>query len=156
MMTEGEINSKLRTLEERLLNERSWLGYNSNNISYKEYKQREEYIQNIEKEIDDLYKELGKVKAMGISTSFSPISESTYTSSDVSVSNSTSYESDNVAIKARKEAQHRFFGMNKFQQTVAKITGKHKKFKKLWYKAADYLSEEQKKEVAEELGKMFR
>lgn len=156
MMSEAEINSKLRTLEERILNEKTWLSYNSSSISYEEYKQREEYIQNMEKERDDLYKELDKAKAMGVNTPSSPIPEPTYTSSDVSISNSTSYESDNIAIKARKEAQHRFFGMNKFQQTVAKITGKHKKFKKLWYKAADFLSEEQEKEVAEELGKMFR
>lgn len=157
MKTVEEINSQLRILEERILNERTWLSYNSSSISYDEYKQRDEYIQNMEKERDELYEELEKAKTLGINNASSPISEPTYTTSNIDISTpSNNYESDNVAIKARKEAQHRFFGMNKFQQTVAKITGKHKKFKKLWYRAADMLSEEQEKEVAEELGKMFR
>ena len=51
MKTVEEINSQLRILEERILNERTWLSYNSSSISYDEYKQRDEYIQNMEKEI---------------------------------------------------------------------------------------------------------
>lgn len=155
-MTVGEIYSRLKTLEERILNERTWLSYNSSSISYEEYKQKEEFINNMEKERDKLYDELKIAKALGRDTEFSSVSNTTYTSSKIDNSNLNNYESDNVAIKARKEAQHRFFGMNKFQQTVAKITGKHKKFKKLWYKAADPLSEEQEQKVAEELGKLFR
>lgn len=61
----------------------------------------------------------------------------------------------NKAIAARYDAQHRFFGMNKLQKSLATITGQKRKFKKLWYKAMSENKTTQE-EVSEELNRMFR
>lgn len=61
----------------------------------------------------------------------------------------------NPAIAARSEAQKRFYGMNKLQQTMLTITGQKKKFKQLWMKAVTPNKDTQE-QVADELNKMFR
>ena len=42
--------------------------------------------------------------------------------------------STNPAIAARYNAQQRLFGMNKLKQTMMKLSGQKRKFKKLWIK----------------------
>ena len=64
-------------------------------------------------------------------------------------------ETTNPAIAARYNAQHRFFGMSKVRQTMAKINGQYGKFKKLWDNAQT-ISEEKQQEYAEKLNKLFR
>ncbi len=61
----------------------------------------------------------------------------------------------NRAMAARYNAQHRFFGMSKLEQTVARMNGKWAIFKKLWDQAATMDRAEQE-EVAEKLDLMFR
>ncbi len=61
----------------------------------------------------------------------------------------------NRAIAARYNAQNRFFGMNRVQQTMAKMSGKWREFEKLWNKVALSSSEEQE-EIADKLDLMFR
>lgn len=65
------------------------------------------------------------------------------------------FSSENPAIAARYNAQNRLFGMNKLEQTIAKVTGQKRKFKKLWIKAATD-NEKTREEVALELNRMFR
>ncbi len=61
------------------------------------------------------------------------------------------------ALAARYNAQNRFFGMNKFQQAIAKLTGQYRKFSKLWDKSVSPdLSKEEKEQAANELNRMFR
>lgn len=63
----------------------------------------------------------------------------------------------NPALAARYDAQHRFFGMNKFQQTMARVTGQKRKFDRLWQKAASMsMNAAQQEQIAEELNGMFR
>lgn len=61
----------------------------------------------------------------------------------------------NPALAARYDAQKRFFGMSKLEQTWMKINGQNKKFKKLWDKALS-VNPNVQEQVAEDLGKMFR
>lgn len=61
----------------------------------------------------------------------------------------------NKAMAARYNAQHRFFGMSKLEQTVARMNGKWAIFKKLWDQAATMDKSEQE-EVAQKLDLMFR
>lgn len=65
-------------------------------------------------------------------------------------------KTNNPALAARYDAQHRFFEMSKTKQTMAKMNGQWKKFDKLWNKSSDFLSPEEQEEVAEELNSMFR
>ncbi len=61
------------------------------------------------------------------------------------------------AFAARYNAQNRFYGMNKFQQAIAKLTGQYRKFSKLWDKSVSPdLSKEEKEQAANDLNKMFR
>ena len=62
----------------------------------------------------------------------------------------------NKAIAARYDAQHRFHGMSKLQQTIAKLNGQYKKFQILWNKANISTSRQEQEEVANELDRMFR
>lgn len=71
------------------------------------------------------------------------------------VSAGVSQTSHNPAIAARYNAQQRFFGMNKFQQTLLKITGQKRKFDRLWSKAGS-ASLKQQQEIADELNDMFK
>ena len=66
------------------------------------------------------------------------------------------HKTNNPALAARYDAQHRFFGMSKTKQAMAKMTGQWKKFDKLWNKSTDDLSLEEQEEVAKELNSMFR
>ena len=59
------------------------------------------------------------------------------------------------ALAARYNAQHRFFGMGKVKQTMAKLKGQKKKFDKLWTEAI-VADPEKKEEVAQQLDKLFR
>ena len=60
------------------------------------------------------------------------------------------------AIAARYRAQERYFGMNKFQQGMAKLTGQYDQFKELWEKSGRYgLSDEEKKEMKDQFDGMF-
>lgn len=61
----------------------------------------------------------------------------------------------NPAMAARYNAQHRFFGMSKLEQTIAKMNGKWAAFRKLWDQAATMDKTEQE-EVAQKLDLMFR
>ena len=61
----------------------------------------------------------------------------------------------NRAMAARYNAQHRFFGMSKLEQTLAKMNGKWAAFQKLWDQAAT-LDKEEQEEVAQKLDLMFR
>lgn len=63
---------------------------------------------------------------------------------------------ENKALAARYDAQHRFHGMSKVKQTVAKMNGQYKKFQQLWNKAANQLNEQQQEQVSKELNKLFR
>lgn len=63
---------------------------------------------------------------------------------------------ESKALAARYNAQQRFFAMGKFKQTLSKINGQHRKFKKLWHKAAHQLSEQEQETVAKELNQLFR
>lgn len=65
------------------------------------------------------------------------------------------HETTNPAIAARYNAQHRFFGMNKFRQTLSKMSGQKRKFEKLWNKAGT-LDEQQQHQIAKELNSLFR
>lgn len=62
---------------------------------------------------------------------------------------------ENPALAARYNAQHRLFGMNKLQKTLASLSGQRKKFRKLWYKA-DTMNKKSQEEIANKLNKMFR
>lgn len=64
-------------------------------------------------------------------------------------------KTSNPAIAARYDAQHRFFAMSKFKQTMVTVTGQKKKFEKLWLKAATANKQTQEK-VASELNSLFR
>lgn len=64
-------------------------------------------------------------------------------------------ETKNPAIAARYDAQHRLHGMSKLKQTIAKITGQQRKFKKLWLQASTD-SKKTQEQVAIEINKMFR
>lgn len=66
------------------------------------------------------------------------------------------HKTNNPALAARYDAQHRFFGMSKTKQAMAKMTGQWKKFDKLWNKSTDDLSLEEQEEIAKELNSMFR
>ena len=59
------------------------------------------------------------------------------------------------ALAARYNAQHRFFGMGKFKQTMAKLKGQKKKFDKLWTDAL-VADPEKNEQVAQQLDKLFR
>ena len=61
----------------------------------------------------------------------------------------------NPAIAARYDAQHRFFGMSKLNQTILTLSGQKRKFKRLWIKAST-TNEKTQEQVAFELNKMFR
>ena len=66
-------------------------------------------------------------------------------------------KTNNHALAARYDAQHRFFGMSKTKQALAKMTGQWKKFNKLWNKATDIdLSPEEQEEIAGKLDSMFK
>ena len=56
---------------------------------------------------------------------------------------------------ARYDAKNRFYNMNKFRQTLARVTGQWKKFEKL-SKETSTFDLDKEKEVAEKLDKMFR
>lgn len=71
------------------------------------------------------------------------------------VSAGVSQTTKNPAIAARYNAQHRFFGMSKLEQTLMRITGQKKKFDCLWAKAGTQ-NLEQQEAIAEELNGMFR
>ena len=62
---------------------------------------------------------------------------------------------ENPAIAARYNAQHRLFGMGKLRRTLVKATGQERKFKKLWRKASTS-DEVEQQQVADELNRMFR
>ncbi len=61
----------------------------------------------------------------------------------------------NRAVAARYNAQHRFFGMSKLQQTMARMSGKWNRFNELWNRALRATGEEQE-QIADELDSMFR
>ena len=61
----------------------------------------------------------------------------------------------NPAIAARYDAQHRFFGMNKLQKTLAILTGQKRKFKKLW-NDSNTTNKKTQEQVVNELRKLFR
>lgn len=65
------------------------------------------------------------------------------------------YKTNDRALAARYDAQHRFFGMSKTKQAIAKITGQYRKFSKLWNMTGN-LSAEQQEIVADKLDSMFR
>ena len=63
------------------------------------------------------------------------------------------------SIKTQNErynAENRFFGMNKLKQTMAKITGKWKKFQELSEEAKYTDDEKRQEEITEEFKGMFR
>ncbi len=62
----------------------------------------------------------------------------------------------NRAMAARYNAQSRFFGMSKFEQTLAKMNGSWKKFNDLWQKVGDLRSSEENEQLADQLDQMFR
>ena len=64
-------------------------------------------------------------------------------------------KTNNPAEAARYNAQKRFFGMNKLQKVMAKITLQESKFHQLWTKALTANESEQEK-IASELDRMFR
>lgn len=61
----------------------------------------------------------------------------------------------NRALAARYNAQHRFFGMSKLEQTLAKMSGKWARFGELWDRALT-TNEAEQHEIADELDLMFR
>ena len=67
------------------------------------------------------------------------------------------YTTRDKALASRYNAQHRYFGMNKFQRAVAVLTGQRRKFYKLWEKTQKSdLTKEERMQTANELDKMFR
>ena len=148
-MNEAEIRTRIKSLEERLINESSWLGYNSSNIDYQEYLQKEEVIKQIEKELKELYDTLGKAKLFP-DKKF----ESTKISSKINENNYG--KSGYSAIDAQEQARNRFYGMSKLKQSIAKITGKKKKFEALANKAYDSMTPQEEQKLASEIGRMFR
>lgn len=61
----------------------------------------------------------------------------------------------NPALAARYDAQHRFFGASKVQQTLYRVTGQYRKFDKLWNKVGT-TNKTTQQEIADELNKLFR
>ncbi len=61
----------------------------------------------------------------------------------------------NHAIAARYNAQHRFFKMTKFKQTMSRLNGQYKKFEKLWNEAAYTTNSTKNEEVAKKLDNLF-
>lgn len=61
----------------------------------------------------------------------------------------------NSANDARYDAQHRFFGVSKLNQTILTLSGQKRKFKRLWIKASNN-NEKTQEQVAYELNKIFR
>lgn len=61
----------------------------------------------------------------------------------------------NSGNDARYDAQHRFFGVSKLNQTILTLSGQKRKFKRLWIKASNN-NEKTQEQVAYELNKIFR
>ena len=65
------------------------------------------------------------------------------------------YKTSNPALAAAYNAQKRLYGMGKIKRTIAKVTGKERKFKNLWNKTLS-TDKAVQNEVAAELNGMFR
>ena len=63
------------------------------------------------------------------------------------------YRTNNPAVAARYDAQHRYFQMSKLKQTLARA--QYKRFQKLWIKV-DTPSKEEQEKIADEMNGMFR
>lgn len=63
---------------------------------------------------------------------------------------------NNPAMSARYDAQHRFFEMGKMRKAFTKINGQYKKFGKLWDQALESDNEKEQQEIAQQLNKLFR
>ena len=63
---------------------------------------------------------------------------------------------ENPAIAARYDAQHRMFRMNKVKKIISTITGQKRKFKKLWRKAGLTTDKYEQEDLAEKMNKLFR
>ena len=143
-MNEAQIRDRINTLENQKLQYSSWVSYNSgsNSVSYEEIQRVLADIEKLEKEINDLYADLKNAQNLP--------------QQETPTSNENNYISDNKAIQAQHEARNRFYGMSKFKQSLARITGKKKKFEILANKAYDTISEMEQQQVANEINKMFR
>jgi hypothetical protein len=149
-MTESQIRDRINTLNEEKMQHLSWLNGRDAEQADKNYVQKVwGYVDKIEKQIDDLNFQLQHFDHK--KEHQTPL----YNLDEKNTLGRTS-SSNNPAIQARYDAQQRLFGMSKFKQTIAKVTGQQRKFKKLWNRASDYLNDNQKQEVASELNKMFR
>lgn len=61
------------------------------------------------------------------------------------------YKTNNPALAARYDAQHRFFGLSKMKQSLYKLNGQYDRFDKLW----NMVDSPNKEQVAEELDSLF-
>ena len=147
-MSESEIRDRIKTLENQKLQYSSWVSYNSgsNSVSYEEIQRVLAYIEKLEKEINDLYDDLKT--AQNLPKQEDPIMTSTL--------NENNYTSDNKAIQAQDEARNRFYGMSKLRQSIAKITGKKKKFEALANRAYDGMTPQEEQALTNEINRMFR
>ena len=150
-MNEFEIKNRINQLEAQKLQYKSWLSsnINSNSISFEEKQRVQASVDNIEKELDELYDTL-KTAELFPDKKF----EATKISSKINENNygATEYS----AIDAQEQARSRFYGMSKLKQSIAKITGKKKKFEALANKAYDSMTPQEEQALASEIGKMFR
>ena len=108
------------------------------------------YTSQVENELNQLYEKLRTAKIFPEQKFETDISK---TSSNISQEYGSSGYS---AIDAQDKARERFYGMSKFKRTVAKITGKKKKFEALANKAYDSMTPQEEQALANEIGKMFR
>ncbi len=148
-MTESQIKDQINTLTNQKLQYSTWLSNNFNSdVSLEEKTRVQNTIEELEKQINDLYDQL---KAAPYRMSETP--QPTVNVEASSYDNSTY---DNVAIQAQDEARTRFYGMSKLKQSIARINGKKEKFEQLSNKAYDAISKEEQQQIAGELNKMFR
>lgn len=150
-MNESEIKNRINQLEAQKLQYKSWLSsnINSNFISFEEKQRVQASVDNIEKELDELYDTL-KTAELFPDKKF----ESTKISSIINDNNYA--KSGNSAIDAQEQARNRFYGMSKLKQSIAKITGKKKKFEALANNAYDSITPQEEQKLASEIGRMFR
>lgn len=149
-MNEKEIRTTIQRLEEVELQYTSWISNNYNKSDSEEFKRNVKYVEQIENELNQLYEKLRTAEIFPEQKFETEISK---TSPNLSQEYGSSGYS---AIDAQDKARERFYGMSKFKRTVAKITGKKKKFEALANKAYDSMTPQEEQALANEIGKMFR
>ncbi len=130
---------------------------NLGNLSNEEKNKKVEYI------VKEILHENISLEISGPQEENTPVEEDTKEDKTVKssdgmyhyVAGGKEQKTTNKAMAARYNAQNRFFGMSKLEQTAARMSGKWGKFKQMWEQAAT-MDKEKQDEVAQKLDLMFR